>query len=192
MIKSDLQPTRHVCPWWYAYTFDNALRRWLQRPEKLLAPYIESGMTVLDIGCGMGVFSIPLARMVGPKGRVIAADLQPQMLRVLTTRARRALPEELFIVIHPHQCQSESIGYSGVVDFALAFNMVHETPDSQQFLQQIFALLKSGSRFFVAEPLFHVTPEQINETIASAGKAGFELLDRPRVRFSHAMVFRRP
>ena len=41
------------------------------------------GMTVLDVGCGMGFFSIGLAKLVGDKGCVIAADVQPKMLSVL-------------------------------------------------------------------------------------------------------------
>ena len=80
----------HVCPWWGGYFIDNRLRHWLHDPERIVAPYVRPGMTVIDIGCGMGFFSIALARMVGPAGQVLAVDLQPQMLRTLERRARRA------------------------------------------------------------------------------------------------------
>ena len=80
----------HVCPWWLAYGFDNRVRRLVQRPRALLDLYLSPGMTALDVGCGMGVFSIAMAQLVGPEGRVIAVDLQAPMLETLARRAGRA------------------------------------------------------------------------------------------------------
>jgi 2-polyprenyl-3-methyl-5-hydroxy-6-metoxy-1,4-benzoquinol methylase len=45
-----------VCPVELAHSLDNTLRRWLQNPKNILAPYIQEGMTVLDVGCGPGFF----------------------------------------------------------------------------------------------------------------------------------------
>jgi len=81
---------KHVCPWWMCFTFDNLLRRLVQNPEKVIEPYVREGDTVLDVGPGMGYFSIPLAKIVGEKGRVFAADVQSQMLNALQKRAKRA------------------------------------------------------------------------------------------------------
>jgi 2-polyprenyl-3-methyl-5-hydroxy-6-metoxy-1,4-benzoquinol methylase len=53
-----------VCPVERAASLDNRIRRWLQNPQKILRPYIEKGMTVLDIGCGPGFFSIDMAQLV--------------------------------------------------------------------------------------------------------------------------------
>lgn len=72
-----------VCPVEMAGSLDNRIRRWVQDPQKILAPYIAEGMTVLDLGCGPGFFSIDMAQMVGKSGRVIAADLQEGMLQKL-------------------------------------------------------------------------------------------------------------
>ncbi|MBU4143260.1 hypothetical protein KJ590_04695, partial [Patescibacteria group bacterium] len=47
-----------VCPWWLCYSFDNPLRRLFHDPERLLGPYVKTGMTAVDIGCGMGYFTI--------------------------------------------------------------------------------------------------------------------------------------
>ena len=81
------QPT---CPWWFLFTFDNPLRKLYQNPERILAPYINEGDLVADLGCGMGYFSLPLARLVGDDGKVTAVDLQPQMLDGVKRRADRA------------------------------------------------------------------------------------------------------
>jgi 2-polyprenyl-3-methyl-5-hydroxy-6-metoxy-1,4-benzoquinol methylase len=73
----------HVCPWWMAWTFDNPLRKLYQDPERILGSFVRDGMTVADIGCGMGYFSVAMAKMVGPGGRVLSVDLQEKMLQYL-------------------------------------------------------------------------------------------------------------
>src|SRR6185369_16408932 len=55
-----------------------------QQPEKVLdALKIAPGSTVADIGAGTGYFSLRLAKRVGSQGRVLATDIQPQMLTLL-------------------------------------------------------------------------------------------------------------
>src|SRR4030043_611396 len=125
-LKKFLFRDEHVCPWWCCFTFDNFLRKLFHNPEKILRPYIVEGSTVLDIGPGMGYFSIPLARMVGETGKVIAADVQPEMLRALWMRAKRAGVEHQMIT---HLCKTDSLGLNTQVDFVLAFWMVHEAPN---------------------------------------------------------------
>ena len=48
-----------VCPVWVAYLLASPLRKLLQNPERILAPCVHEGMTVVDIGCAMGFFSLP-------------------------------------------------------------------------------------------------------------------------------------
>ena len=77
----------HVCPWWLAQALDNPIRRIIHSPDKILGGYIEPGQTVLDLGCGSGTFTIAMARMVGEAGRVIAVDLQDEMLQLIRQKA---------------------------------------------------------------------------------------------------------
>ena len=58
------------CPWWLCFTFDNFLRRRFQNPAKIMSSYVREGWTVLDVGPGMGYFTISLAKLVGPSGKV--------------------------------------------------------------------------------------------------------------------------
>ncbi len=71
---------KFVCPWWLCFTFDNPLRKLLHDPEAILRPYVHEGDRVIDIGPGMGYFTIPLAQLVGAQGRVTAIDIQSKCL----------------------------------------------------------------------------------------------------------------
>jgi ubiquinone/menaquinone biosynthesis C-methylase UbiE len=113
---------KHVCPWWLCFTFDNIFRKLIHDPVKILRPYIKTGDMVLDTGPGMGYFTIPLAQMVGEKGRVIAADIQERMLLALAKRAEQAGVEKRIIL---HLCSPDSLGLQEKVNFILAFWMVH-------------------------------------------------------------------
>jgi len=69
------EKNEHVCPVEKAGGLDSGIRKLLQRPKKILGNYVESGMTVLDLGCGPGFFSVEMAEMVGASGKVIAVDM---------------------------------------------------------------------------------------------------------------------
>jgi ubiquinone/menaquinone biosynthesis C-methylase UbiE len=68
---------------------DNPIRRLIHKPQKILGGYIESGQTVLDIGCGPGTFSLAMAEIVGESGKVIAVDVQEEMLQIVREKAAR-------------------------------------------------------------------------------------------------------
>lgn len=67
---------KHICPWYVGYLLANPLRRLFQNPKNILRPFIKEGMTILEVGPGMGFFSLPLAKFVGETGRVVCVDLQ--------------------------------------------------------------------------------------------------------------------
>ncbi len=177
-----------VCPWWLCYSFDNPLRRLFHDPERLLRPYVKAGMTAVDIGCGMGYFTIGLARFTGPEGKVIAVDLQQQMLDALGRRSRKARVAERIVL---HRCRKESLGVEGPADFVLAFWMAHEVPDKSRFFGEILALLKPQGKFLLVEPKIHVTQRSLERTVAVCRETGFEILEEPRVALSRALLLGR-
>jgi len=75
LLRRALYLGPHTCPWWFGYTFDNPIRRLFHDPKAILGDYVAPGQTVVDIGCGLGYFSLALARLVGPGGRVIAVEV---------------------------------------------------------------------------------------------------------------------
>ena len=176
---------RHVCPWWLCFTFDNLIRKLFHNPQAILAPYVHEGDTVLDVGPGMGYFSIPLARMVGDNGMVIAADVQAPMLAALRKRARKQGLEERII---SHICEADSVGIRDPIDFALAFWMMHEVPDQNKLFFEIKLLLKPAAKLMVAEPVIHVTRSMFQETLKRATDAGFAVTENPKIFMSRTAV----
>ncbi|MEN6375633.1 MAG: class I SAM-dependent methyltransferase [Smithella sp.] len=174
-----------VCPWWLCFTFDNPLRRLLHTPEVILSPYVQPGNNVIDVGAGMGYFSIPLAKLVGPLGHVTAVDIQPQMLSVLSKRAKRSGVSERLTT---YLATAESLGNHTAADFILAFWMVHEVPDQKKLLRQIHALLKPNGLFLFVEPVVHVPKHYFLQTLQTAQSVGFSITEYPHIRISHSAL----
>jgi ubiquinone/menaquinone biosynthesis C-methylase UbiE len=181
----------HVCPFWVGYILASPIRAYFQNPKKILKPYIEKGMTVLDIGCAMGFFTLPMAHMIKYDGRVICLDVQDKML---TTLKKRALKEDVFERIDPRLATSDDLGISDLnnkVDFALAFAVVHEVPDSKSFFSQVYPVLKPDTKFLIAEPKGHVSEPAFSKTIDIAKSVGFVELDRPSICRSRTILLQK-
>jgi len=178
----------HVCPWWGGYFIDNGLRRLIHNPAKILEPYLRPGMTVMDFGCGMGMFAIAAARLVGPEGQVVAVDLQQKMLDVVE---RRAAGAGVGGRIKCHRCNADSVGVSDTFEFILAFYSAHETPDLRHWLMEMHRSLDPGGRLLVVEPIGHVPASDFEAMVSAARDVGFEERQRPHVRLSRAVVLQR-
>lgn len=177
--------TIRVCPVENAGALDHNFRRTLQNPEKILTPYIKAGMTTLDIGCGPGYFTLPLSRLVGNEGKVIAADLQQGMLDIIKQKITTGNGYEN---IQLQLCQKDSIAVNQKVDFALCFYMVHEVPNRMNLLKEIAAILNHGGKLLIVEPKFHVNKKAFRELLTEIEEAGFTTSEQPRVFFSRAVV----
>jgi SAM-dependent methyltransferase len=177
-----------VCPWWLGYLLVSPLRRLLQNPTTLLGPHVAEGMTVLEPGPGMGFFTLDLARLVGPRGRVVAVELQPRMAEALR---RRALQAGVADRIEVRLAERESLGATdlvGKVDVVVAFAVVHELPSPARFFAEAAAALKPGGRLLLAEPSGHVSGADFEGELATAADAGLVVSARPEVWRSRSAV----
>ena len=181
-----------VCPWWLGYLLLNPLRKLIQNPEAILGPYLEEGMVAVDAGSGMGYFSLPMAKLVGDKGRVIGVDLQEKMLSSLRKRAQKA---GLSARIETRRASGKTLNLArdkGSADFVLAFAVAHEVPDRERFLREIYDVLKQGGTLLLSEPKGHVTVRQFAETQSEAQVIGFEARATPHIRRAHTALLVKP
>jgi ubiquinone/menaquinone biosynthesis C-methylase UbiE len=179
--------TEPLCPAWLSFTLTNALRRLAHDPVALLGPFLKEGDTAVDVGSGPGFFTVPMARMVGERGLVVAVDIQPKMLDKTRRRAERA---GVAGRVRLHLATGNGLGLDVKADFALAFWMAHEVDDLGRFFAEIRAALKPGGSLLLVEPRGHVTERRFADIVAAALSAGFERPKTEAVRLSRAIVLR--
>lgn len=184
-LLSRLHRPGHTCPWWFAYTFDNALRGLVHRPSEILGGLVRRGDTVVDVGSGLGFFTLALAEMVGPEGKVISVDLQEEMI---TRSRRRAEMRGLSERIEFHQATHTRLGVTGPVDFVLAFWMVHEVRDKTGFLSEVRSILRPSGHLLIAEPKGHVSPALFARITDLVRAAGFTVKEPRNVRLSRSIL----
>jgi len=167
------------------------LRKLVENPKRIFGSFVREGMTVLEPGCAMGFFTLPLARMVGPEGTVIAVDIQTDMLAALERRARKA---SLMNRLDIREAGSESMGISdlaGSADFCTLIHVAHEVPDQNRLFGEISHTLKPGGRLLVIEPDWHVTPEEFEISLTAAAAAGLRRIESVNVQKGRKALFER-
>ena len=175
----------HVCSATHAGALDNGIRRFFHNPKRFLRGLIKEGDTVLDIGCGPGSFTIEMADMVGASGRVVAADLQSEMLSRVRAKAEKfGLSGQITF----HKCQNDRIGFEGKFSLILAFFMVHEVPDQDAFMSEVADLLEPGGFFYLVEPIFHASRRLMDVELALAEKYGMLVVEKRNVLFGKGYI----
>jgi ubiquinone/menaquinone biosynthesis C-methylase UbiE len=179
----------HVCPWWLAYTFDHRLRLLVHNPSRLFGKYVRPGMTVVDLGCGLGFNTMGMAELVGEKGRVVALDIQQKMLDGVMRRAKKMGLEKR---IKPHLAGENDLDLQVEARFILAFYMIHEVPDLDRLMAQATDNLSVDGRFMMVEPPFHVSKKEFDKSIAQIETSGLVLEESYKILFGRTAVLRRP
>lgn len=122
-----------------------------QQPDRVLTDLgLRAGMTVADMGCGNGYFTLRLARAVGERGRVHAADIDKEALADLRKKFTAAKLANIDIV------QSEPTRTkltSDTLDAALICNVIHEADpaDRQALVQDVARALKTGGHLYLID-----------------------------------------
>jgi ubiquinone/menaquinone biosynthesis C-methylase UbiE len=158
---------------------DTRFRKFLYRPDRLAQKYVKPRDTVLDFGCGPGFFTREFAKVVGDSGKVIAVDLQEEMLTIL--RAKLG-PEGLLSRVITHRCRHDSINLpadmNGTVDVAFTIFVVHEVPDPGKLFKEIADLLKPNGLLFYTEPPLIVSGREFHDNLSQAEAAGFSVVEK--------------
>jgi ubiquinone/menaquinone biosynthesis C-methylase UbiE len=191
----EIAQTMHYrgAPW---LTRDN--REQEERCSLLLANLgVKPGMTVCDMGCGNGFYSVQLGKMVGPEGRVLAVDIQPQMLEMLKERAAEAGLENIEPVLgllHDPKLPA------GKVDLILMVDVYHEFSHPEHMLVAMREALAPGGVIVLTEyraedpnvpikPLHKMSKRQIMKEFTPNG---FKLVKEfDRLPWQHMMFFER-
>jgi ubiquinone/menaquinone biosynthesis C-methylase UbiE len=190
----------------YAQPMSVAGADWLDRAERqqeedpqfaLRLMKVAEGSTVADIGAGSGYYAVRLARLVGPKGRVYATDLQQGMLDLMQRRIQRDKLTNVELVLGT---EDDPRLPPASVDLALMVDVYHEFSQPQAMLRRIRAALKPSGRLILLEyrgedAWIPIRPEH-KMTVAQAKleveAEGFQLTSvNSRLPWQHLLVFSR-
>ena len=109
---------------------------------------IDSGETLLDLGCGAGIDTILAARRTGPTGHVIALDFLPEMLE----RTKTAAAEAALDTIQPLEGDIEAIPLAdGSVDHVISNGVINLAPRKARTLAECARVLRAGGKLTVAD-----------------------------------------
>ena len=186
LSNSITKPQPHVCPHQISFFLDNWIRRLIQPPGKIVGPYIQEGNTVIDMGCGPGYFTIDMAKMVGPEGRVIAVDIQAKMLERVRKKAQKHGLAERIVY---HTADTDHIGLNQAADFILAYYMIHEVPDTTHMLKELKALLNIDGKILAVEPKMHVSKAGFKRMLDRAEEIGLKAVDLPKKTGGRSVVW---
>jgi len=153
---------------------DNPIRRRIQPPAKVIDWIdIKDGMQVLEIGPGVGTFTIEASRRVGEKGRVYAIDIQSNVVLKLKRRLRReGITNAEAIVGSAYELPLRDKS----IDRAFMIAVLGEIPDKRKALLEIKRVLKDGGLLAIGELLIDPDYPRKKTTIGWCREAGFELI----------------
>lgn len=165
-----------------------------ENPEEMLAQLqVKPGMTVCDMGCGDGYYTIELAKRVGAEGKVLAVDIQPEMLQELSRRCERTGIQQVDMILGlPHDPKLPE----GQVDLILMVDVYHEFSNPVEMLAAMRRSLKPDGRIALVEfrgedPTVPIKPEHkmTKKQILKEYKAnGFRLVSEyDRLPWQHLM-----
>lgn len=183
--------TSAPCPSWLAWMLAPSGKdgRPFGRGRAIDELDLKPGLRVADVGCGPGMLTLPIARAVGPEGEVVALDVQPKMIELMTRRIEKAglknvkpllagagdgkLPREHF-------------------DRAVLATVLGEIPDRERALREIHDALKPGGYLVVAEVMGDPHYQFKKKLIEMAGRTGLRPGEVTGGFFAYTMRLHKP
>jgi ubiquinone/menaquinone biosynthesis C-methylase UbiE len=177
----------HLHPLEKASALESRLRLLLQNPRKILKKHIRIGMTVLDLGCGTGFFTLEIANLVGNKGEVFACDVQNGMLEILKYKLKNSKLQQQIKIFNN---QENSLGLEEKVDFIFAFYSFHEMKYIDSIICELTKIVKPETKIFISEQKFHVSKIAFGTIIQRMEKNGYEICERPLIFLSRTVIMK--
>ncbi|MBN1877226.1 MAG: methyltransferase domain-containing protein [Anaerolineae bacterium] len=176
------------CPSSLSWLVDLPIRRRYMRPV-LDRVGIRPGETVLELGPGPGMFTIDAARRLAPGGKLIAVDIQPEMIAQVKERVHKAgLTNVETHVASAYELPLEDAS----VDRAFLVTVLPEIPDPVRGLREIYRVLKPGGIFSTTEEFLDPDYPRRKTTIAWAETAGFQQAECYGNGLVYTLNFRKP
>ncbi|MEO0600411.1 MAG: methyltransferase domain-containing protein [Myxococcota bacterium] len=179
----------------FAASWKDPKRDTWQKPDEIVAALgVKAGDTVVDLGAGTGYLVPPLSRAVGATGEVIAADIEPAMLRFLDASAKT----EGWTNVRTHASRTDSLALpTASVDHVVALNVWHHVEQREAYARDLLGMMKPGGAFVVVDFLNEPTEGEgpplemrlaAEQVVAELAAGGFEAAVVPETMPRHYVV----
>jgi SAM-dependent methyltransferase len=170
-----------------------------ERPSKVLESLtnISPSSVIADIGAGTGYYSFRLAKLV-PQGKVMAVDIQPEMLAIIAEKARR---EKVPQVITVQGTETDPNLPAASVDIALLVDVYHEFNFPKEMMRGLVRSLKKGGRIILLEfkaedpnvPIKTLHKMSVVQARLEIEAAGLRFIENRRILpWQHYLIFEKP
>jgi len=179
------------CPPWLAFLveLDNPLFRNNRAATIIAGLDVKPGMRVLDVGCGPGRLTIPLAREVGPDGQVVAVDLEPRMLNRVKAKAENARLRN--VELHQARLGMNQLDL-GAFDRAVMVTVLGEVPNKDAALCELWAAIKPGGVLAISEVIADPHFQSRDFVGQLAQRMGFREKSRVGGKLAYTLYLERP
>ena len=156
----------------------------LENPERIAALQVDrvvgvlaltAGMRVADLGAGTGVFTLPLAKAVGPAGKVYAIDVDAALLAIVSEKAKAAAVTAIETIV----AGDTNPKVPEPVDLLFVCDTMHHLPNQAEYVKQFGTLLRPGGRVVIIDfndghwpaghESFAISPAQVDAWMQAAG-----------------------
>lgn len=168
---------------------DNPLAKVSHAPSIIKDCGIVDGMAVLDAGCGPGRITLPVAEQVGPRGTVVALDIQAAMLGKVRAKAQRA---RLCNIEYLEAGLGGGMLKKAFFDRAIMVMVLGEIPEKDSALREIYSALKPGGLLAITETVFDPHFQRRASLRELAEATGFQVSRCHGGRLAYTMVLQKP
>jgi ubiquinone/menaquinone biosynthesis C-methylase UbiE len=174
-------------PAFMANLIDNPLRRRIQPPGEMpLRHGIEPGIAVLEVGPGNGRYTVEFARRAGPAGRVVAIDIEPQMIE----RVRRRAAVAGIANLEARVADVYDLPFDDATfDAVSLITVISEIPDPVRAMREFHRVLAPAGILAFSELLLDPDYPLARTLIRQAGEAGFRLRRQSGHVLAYTLVF---
>lgn len=178
------------CPAWlhWAVELENPFAKGSQSKVVISGLDVNAGMTILDIGCGPGRISIPLAKAVGEGGKIISVDIQPEMLNIVQRKADKDRVSNITFVNHS---MGEGNLENYYADRAVLAAVLGEIPNRTVALEEIYNSLKPGGILAISETIFDPHYQSRKKLVSLTAPIGFAEVGFVGNQLAYTMYFRK-
>jgi len=174
-------------PQWMANLIDNPLRRKIQPPEETAIRHgIMPGMRILEVGPGNGTYTLGSARQVGPKGEIVAIDIEPKMI----DRVQHRIEAEGITNITARVADVYDLPFEdGSFDLVYMITVINEIPNIPAALAEFQRVLKPSGKLVFSELLLDPDYPLAGTLTRKVQAQGFRLIEKIGNFFYYTLRF---